>query len=109
METIRLDYLNTFLTVAKTHSFSVAAKELKTSQGTVSHHIAALEVYFDAELFKLTANGVEVTEEGATLKETAAKIVNKGRNGTIYRGVVLRLNNKNRKRLKNNKKNCIIK
>ncbi|HEX7481893.1 MAG TPA: LysR family transcriptional regulator, partial [Candidatus Bathyarchaeia archaeon] len=40
METIRFDYLNTFLTVARTRSFSVAAKELKTSQGTVSHHIA---------------------------------------------------------------------
>ena len=75
METIRLDYLNTFLTVTKTHSFSVAAKELKTSQGTVSHHVAALESYFDAELFKRTANGVEVTDEGATLKETAEKIL----------------------------------
>ena len=75
METIRFDYLNTFLTVARTHSFSVAAKELKTSQGTVSHHIAALEAYFDAELFKRTANGVEVTDAGATLKETAEKIL----------------------------------
>ncbi len=75
METIRFDYLKTFLTVARTRSFSVAAKELKTSQGTVSHHIAALETYFDAELFKRTANGVEVTEAGATLKETAEKIL----------------------------------
>lgn len=76
METIRFDYLNTFLTVARTRSFSVAAKELKTSQGTVSHHIAALEEYFDAELFKRTANGVEVTDAGATLKEAAEKILN---------------------------------
>jgi DNA-binding transcriptional LysR family regulator len=75
METIRLDYLNTFLTVARTHSFSAAAKELKTSQGTVSHHIAALEEYFDAKLFKRTANGVEVTEAGATLKEAAEKML----------------------------------
>lgn len=75
METIRFDYLNTFLTVARTHSFSVAAKELKTSQGTVSHHIAALEDYFDAELFKRTANGVEVTDAGATIKEAAEKIL----------------------------------
>ena len=75
METIRLDYLRTFLTVARTHSFSTAAKELGASQGTVSHHIAALEEYFDAELFKRTANGVDVTEAGATLKETAEKIL----------------------------------
>ncbi len=75
METIRFDYLNTFLTVARTRSFSIAAKELKTSQGTVSHHIASLEEYFDAELFKRTARGVEVTDEGATLKEAAEKIL----------------------------------
>jgi len=73
METIRLDYLNTFLTVARNRSFSVAAKELKTSQGTVSHHIAALEEYFDAELFKRAANGVELTEAGLTLKEASER------------------------------------
>lgn len=75
METIRFDYLKTFLTIDRTHSFSTAAKELGISQGTVSHHIAALEAYFDAELFKRTANGVEVTEAGATLKETAEKML----------------------------------
>jgi DNA-binding transcriptional LysR family regulator len=75
VETIRFDYLKTFLTVARTRSFSAAAKELGTSQGTVSHHIAALEEYFDAELFRRTANGVEVTQAGATLKETAEKML----------------------------------
>ncbi len=75
VETIRFDYLKTFLTVARTHNFSAAAKELGTSQGTVSHHVAALEEYFDAELFKRTANGVEVTAAGLTLKETAEKML----------------------------------
>ncbi len=80
METIRFDYLNTFLVVARTRSFSVAAKELKTSQGTVSHHIAALEAYFDADLFKRKTSGVELTEAGATLKETAEKILKNTQN-----------------------------
>ncbi|MGD0645368.1 MAG: selenium metabolism-associated LysR family transcriptional regulator [Candidatus Bathyarchaeia archaeon] len=80
METIRFDYLKTFLTVARTRSFSIAAKELGTSQGTVSHHIAALEECFDAELFKRTANGVEVTEAGATLKESTEKILEETQN-----------------------------
>ncbi len=75
METIRFDYLNTFLTVARTHSFSIAAKELKTSQGTVSHQIASLEEYFEADLFKRTATGVELTEAGTTLKITAERII----------------------------------
>ena len=72
---MRLDYLKTFLTVAKTRSFSIAAKELKLTQGAVSHHIAALEEQFDAELFKRAANGVEVTDAGAILAETAEKIL----------------------------------
>jgi DNA-binding transcriptional LysR family regulator len=75
METIRFDYLNTFLTVARTRSFSVAAKELKTSQGTVSHHIAALEEHFDAELFKRTVKGVGVTDAGIILEETAKRVL----------------------------------
>jgi DNA-binding transcriptional LysR family regulator len=66
--------------VARTRSFSAAAKELGTSQGTVSHHVAALEEYFDAELFKRTANGVEVTEAGATLKESTEKILEEAQN-----------------------------
>ncbi|MCW4030661.1 MAG: LysR family transcriptional regulator [Candidatus Bathyarchaeota archaeon] len=72
---MRLDYLNTFLTVARTHNFSVAAKELQTSQGTVSHHIAALEEYFEAEFFKRTPIGVDLTDEGRILKESAEKIL----------------------------------
>lgn len=74
-ENTRLNYFQTFLTVARTHSFSVAAKELRTSQGTVSNHIAALEKQFEAELFKRTAKGVEVTDAGLILKETAEKIL----------------------------------
>jgi DNA-binding transcriptional LysR family regulator len=70
---MRFDYLKTFLTVAKTRSFSLAAKELGLTQGAVSHHIAALEEYFDAELFKRVANGVEVTDAGAILAKTAEK------------------------------------
>jgi LysR family transcriptional regulator, transcriptional activator of the cysJI operon len=74
METIRLDYLKTFLIVAKTRSFSIAARELKITQGAVSHHIAALEEYFGAELFKRAANGVETTAAGEILAKAAEKI-----------------------------------
>jgi DNA-binding transcriptional LysR family regulator len=75
METIRFDYLKTFLTVARTHSFSIAAKELNLTQGAVSHHIAAIEEFFDAELFKRVANGVDVTEAGAILEQAAEIII----------------------------------
>ena len=75
METIRFDYLNTFLVVARTKNFSLAAKELKTSQGTVSHHIAAIEEYFGARLFMRLSGGVELTEAGKTLRESAERIL----------------------------------
>ncbi|MCW4010351.1 MAG: selenium metabolism-associated LysR family transcriptional regulator [Candidatus Bathyarchaeota archaeon] len=72
---MRLEYLKTFLTVARVGSFSLAAKELRTSQGTVSNHIAALEEYFDAQLLKRTAKGVDVTDAGVIFQETAEKIL----------------------------------
>jgi DNA-binding transcriptional LysR family regulator len=72
---MRFDYLKTFLTVARTRSFSVAAKELSLTQGAVSHHIAALEEYFGAELFKRAVSGVEVTEAGAIMADAAEKIL----------------------------------
>jgi DNA-binding transcriptional LysR family regulator len=75
VETIRFDYLKTFLTVAKNHSFSAAAKELDLTQGAVSHHIAALEEAFEVELFHRATGGVEVTEAGAVLAEAAKKIL----------------------------------
>ena len=37
--------------------------------------LAALEYYSEAEIFKRTANGVEVTQAGATLRETAEIIL----------------------------------
>ncbi len=72
---MRLDYLKTFLTVAKTHSFSLAAKKLNLTQGAVSHHIAALEEYFDAELLSRAAKGAELTDAGAILAESAERIL----------------------------------
>jgi LysR family transcriptional regulator, transcriptional activator of the cysJI operon len=77
---MRLDYLKTFLTVARTRSFSIAAKELNLTQGAVSHHIAALEAYFGAEVFKRAANGVEVTDAGAILAETSEKTLSEVEN-----------------------------
>jgi DNA-binding transcriptional LysR family regulator len=72
---MNLEYLKTFLTIIKSHSFSAAAIELNLTQGAVSHHIATLEKYFDAELFNRTSNGVELTTAGTILAETAKKIL----------------------------------
>jgi len=80
---MRIDDLTTLLTVARTRNFSQAAKELKTSQGTVSNHISALEEQFETKLFERTANGVEVTETGLILIETAKQILQETQDAKI--------------------------
>lgn len=80
---MRIDDLTTLLTVARTRNFSQAAKELKTSQGTVSNHISALEEQFETKLFERTANGAEVTEAGLILIETAKQILQDAQNAKV--------------------------
>ncbi|WP_070121429.1 LysR family transcriptional regulator [Bacillus marinisedimentorum] len=64
MNTVHLD---TFLAVARTKSFSKAAKLLNMSQPSVSHHIQTLETDFDVRLFKREPRKVELTEHGKIL------------------------------------------
>ncbi|NLB76629.1 MAG: LysR family transcriptional regulator, partial [Crenarchaeota archaeon] len=71
---MKIQYLSTFITVLTTGSFSAAAKELVTSQATVSNHIAALEKDLGTKVFIRTTKGVELTEAGKILQETTKKI-----------------------------------
>ncbi|MCS7114562.1 MAG: LysR family transcriptional regulator [Nitrososphaerota archaeon] len=72
---LRIEYLKTFTTVVKTGRFLAAAKELRLSQATVTNHIALLEKYFDARLLNRTVKGVELTDAGKILKDSAEKII----------------------------------
>ncbi|ABR56281.1 transcriptional regulator, LysR family [Methanococcus aeolicus Nankai-3] len=72
----KVSYFKTFISAAKTKSFSRASKKLSVTQGTVSNHISALEKYFDAQLFLRTPEGVDLTPEGEILYEKAEKILN---------------------------------
>ncbi|BAP62063.1 putative transcriptional regulator LysR [Methanococcus maripaludis KA1] len=71
----KISYFQTFLFVAKTKSFSKAAKKLGVTQGTVSNHISVLEKFFDAQLFLRTPEGVDLTTEGNILYENAEKLL----------------------------------
>ncbi|EHP89686.1 selenium metabolism-associated LysR family transcriptional regulator [Methanotorris formicicus] len=71
----KVSYFQTFLVASKTKSFSKAAKKLGVTQGTVSNHIAALEKFFDAQLFLRTPEGVDLTPEGKILYEHSEKIL----------------------------------
>ena len=61
---VRVDFMKTFLTVAKTGSFKKAAKELNISVSSVSFQVNAVEEFYGATLLKRGVNGVKLTDEG---------------------------------------------
>jgi DNA-binding transcriptional LysR family regulator len=63
--------LKVFLYVAEVESFSAAAKQLQTSQPTVTQRIAVLEDRLQARLFIRSPNGVTLTEAGRAILEDA--------------------------------------
>ena len=63
----RIEQYRIFNVVAKSESFSKAAKELFMTQSAVSQAIKQLEISIDMTLFKRTSKGVELTEAGNIL------------------------------------------
>jgi len=61
--------------LAKTRSFTLAAKELFLTQSAVSHAIRSLERDLDCRLFKRTTRGVAITPVGKSFLEHAERIV----------------------------------
>ena len=61
--------------LARTSSFTVAAKELFLTQGAVSHAIKALESDLECALFERTPRGVKLTETGCQFLPYAEKIL----------------------------------
>lgn len=72
MELYQLRYL---LAVARAGSFTGAARELRTSQSTLSTAVAKLEESVGAALFLRTRDGVVPTEAGALLLDRAAALL----------------------------------
>lgn len=64
---MELRQLKYFVTVAKTLSFSEAAKKLYITQGTLSQQIKQLEDELDSILFSRTSHSVTLTEAGEEL------------------------------------------
>lgn len=68
-----LEYYKVFYYVAKTGSFTIAAKELSVSQSAVSQSVKQLETALNATLFRRIAKGVALTKEGELLFSYVAK------------------------------------
>lgn len=63
----RIEQYRIFNVVAKSESFSKAAKELFMTQSAVSQAIKQLEISIDMTLFKRTSKGVQLTDAGNIL------------------------------------------
>ncbi|MDY0323482.1 MAG: LysR family transcriptional regulator [Candidatus Carbobacillus sp.] len=72
---MNIDHLKTFVTVAKTQSFSRAAELLNLSQPAVSHHIRALESHFSQALFERQPRQVILTPFGKKLMPHAEALL----------------------------------
>jgi DNA-binding transcriptional LysR family regulator len=60
----RLDCIQSFVRVVETGSFSAVARELNTTQPTISKQIATLEAYLDVQLLTRSTRKLQLTQEG---------------------------------------------
>lgn len=74
-----LTKLETFLAVAQTGSFHLAAELLFTTPSTVSKHIAYLEKAYGVSLFRRSVRGAELTRQGALFLPYAERILEEQR------------------------------
>lgn len=80
--------LLTFITVAKTKSYTKSAEILNITQPAVSQHIKFLEDEYGVNLIKKYGRGFDLTEEGLILFQYAEKIE------VLYRALEMKLKNK---------------
>ncbi len=70
----RLDAMQMYVRVAETGSFTQVARELGTTQPTVTKQVAALEARLQARLLNRNTRGVSLTEAGALYYERCKAI-----------------------------------
>ena len=71
----RLQAMQTFVRVVETGSFSAVARELSTTQSSVSKQVAALEKYLGVTLLSRTTRVVTATDDGLRYFEEARRLV----------------------------------
>jgi DNA-binding transcriptional LysR family regulator len=71
----KLSAIQTFVRVTETGSFSAVARELGTSQSSVSKNVAALEKHLGTQLLSRTTRSLSLTEEGERYFEEVRRLV----------------------------------
>ena len=80
--------LLTFITVAKTKSFTKAAEALNITQPAVSQHVKYLEEEYGGKLIKKYSKGFDLTEEGLILYKYSEEIE------LLYKALEMKLKNR---------------
>lgn len=71
----RIVCMKSFVRTVETGSFSAVARELDTTQPTISKQIAALEEYLDVQLLIRSTRTVGLTDEGARFYEHCQRVL----------------------------------
>lgn len=71
---VNLKFLETFIWVAKLHSFSLAAQKLHSTQAAISSRISVLEEELGEKLFTREPKGVTLTRAGERVLQHAEKV-----------------------------------
>lgn len=72
---MNLETLETFIKVARNHSFTQTASEMFCSQAAVSIRMKSLEKHFDTTLFERDNNRIGLTKEGKLLLPYAETVM----------------------------------
>jgi LysR family nitrogen assimilation transcriptional regulator len=72
---VDLRALRYFIAIADTGSFTAAAASVRIAQPALSRHVRELETELGVALLRRTARGALLTQEGATLYESARRIL----------------------------------
>ncbi len=75
MKRISLRHLRSFLAIAETGSFTIAASRLFQTQSSLTATIQQFEEFIGLKLFERTTRRVELTEDAVRFKSVAEKIV----------------------------------
>ncbi len=71
----RITCIKSFVRAVETGSFSAVARELDTTQPTISKQIAALEAYLDVQLLVRSTRKVSLTDEGERFYQHARVVL----------------------------------
>ncbi|MFB2893123.1 LysR family transcriptional regulator [Aerosakkonemataceae cyanobacterium BLCC-F50] len=71
----RIECMKSFVRTVETGSFSSVARELETTQPTISKQIAALEEYLDVQLLIRSTRSLRLTDEGTHFYEHCKRVL----------------------------------